>query len=213
MSKQDNATANPKMQEFFLTSLQEIYWAETHLVDVLTTMGKAATDPELKQAFELHAEQTAQQRQRLEQVFGLLQIEPQAEPSVGLQGLFNEGWQLIDETEDGSALRDVALIVAAQKVEHYEIACYGSIITLAKTIGQSEIATILGPTLDEEKETDAALSSIAESGLNEQAVEETETEAPARVTAEVQEVRETIREETIGTAAAARKPQHSRADA
>jgi len=205
MPEQNNASTNPKMQEFLVTSLQEIYWAEIHLVDVLTTMGKAATDPELKQAFDLHAEQTRQQKQRLEQVFSVMQVEPMAEPSVGLQGLFNEGWQTIDETEEGSALRDVALIVAAQKVEHYEIACYGSLITIAKTIGLNEIATILGPTLDEEKETDASLTSIAESGLNEQAGEETETAAPVEVTAEEKEVQEIIREEVIGTA-----PQKSR---
>jgi ferritin-like metal-binding protein YciE len=172
MSEQNNAAPNPKLQEFFITSLQEIYWSETHLVNVLTSMGKAATDPVLKEAFDLHSEQTGQHIQRLQQVFNLMGLQPQAEPSVGLQGLFDEGWQVIDETEDGSAVRDVALIVAAQKVEHYEIACYGSLITLAKTIGLKEVATILGPTLEEEKETDAALTSIAESGINEEATTE-----------------------------------------
>ncbi|MHA4846364.1 YciE/YciF ferroxidase family protein [Flavitalea antarctica] len=172
MSEQNNANTNPKLQEFFVTSLQEVYWAETHLVSVLTTMSRAATDPGLKQAFDLHAEQTQQHRERLEQVFNQLNLTAQAAPSIGLQGLFDEGWQVIDRTEDGTALRDAALIVAAQKVEHYEIACYGSLITMAKTIGQPEIAKILVPTLNEEKETDAALTAVAEAGVNEEAVEE-----------------------------------------
>jgi ferritin-like metal-binding protein YciE len=174
MSEQNNA--NPKLQEFFVTSLQEIYWSETHLINVLTSMGKASTDPKLKEAFDLHAEQTQTHVERLQQVFNNMGLQPQAEPSVGLQGLFDEGWQVIDETEDGSAVRDVALIVAAQKVEHYEIACYGSLITLAKTIGLKDVAKILGPTLEEEKETDLTLTSIAQSGINEEASEE---EGPA----------------------------------
>ena len=93
-------------------------------------------------------------------------LPPQAEPCAGLQGLFDEGWQVIDETEQGSAQRDVALIIAAQKVEHYEIACYGSLITLAKTMGQNQVAKILAPTLQEEKATDIALTEIAEAGIN-----------------------------------------------
>jgi ferritin-like metal-binding protein YciE len=157
MSEQHNAGTNPKLQEFFVTSLEQLYWAETHLVSVLTTMSKAATDPSLKQAFDLHSQQTTQHKERLDKVFNLLNLPAKSEPSIGLQGLFNEGWQVIDETGDGSALRDVALIVAAQKFEHYEIACYGSLITLAKTIGQTEIAKILVPTLNEEKETDESL--------------------------------------------------------
>jgi ferritin-like metal-binding protein YciE len=91
---------------------------------------------------------------------------------MGLQGLFDEGWQVIDETEAGTNQRDVALIIAAQKVEHYEIASYGSLITLAKTMGQQEIAELLGPTLEEEKETDTVLSTIAETGINADASQE-----------------------------------------
>src|SRR4051812_27434560 len=102
MSGQNNATMSPKLQEFFVTSLQEIYWAENHLATVLSTMSKAATAPELRDAFTLHSEQTRQQAQRLEKVFSVLNMQPQAEPSIGLQGLFDEGWQVIDETEDGS---------------------------------------------------------------------------------------------------------------
>lgn len=189
MSGTNNETANPKLMEFFATSLQELYWSETHLSQVLSSMSKAATAEELREAFTSHAEQTQLHAKRLEQVFSKLNMQPQAVPSVGLQGLFDEGWQVIDETEDGSAVRDVALIVAAQKVEHYEIACYGSLITLAKTIGHNDVARILGPTLEEEKQTDSKLTSIARSGVNEDAGEEQPMEQPASDSATSMEVK------------------------
>lgn len=171
----DSNTLNSALQEFFVTSLQELYWSEVNLRTTLNTMAEEATTNKLKEAFQLHAEQTAGHAQALEQVFALLGITAQPEPSVGLQGLFDEGWQVIDETEKGSAQRDVALIIAAQKVEHYEIACYGSLITLAKTLGHNEIAQLLEPVLAEEKETDSILTSIAASGINAGAKEEPAT--------------------------------------
>jgi ferritin-like metal-binding protein YciE len=160
------------LQNFFVTCLQELYWSETHLVNVLNTMSQAATNVELQEAFIQHMEETTKHKQRLEQVFEKMGIEAQAEPCMGLQGLFDEGWQVIDETEPGTNQRDVALIIAAQKVEHYEIASYGSLITLAKTMGQKEIADLLVPTLKEEKDTDLALTKIAENGINAEATEE-----------------------------------------
>jgi ferritin-like metal-binding protein YciE len=169
-----NSTGNKSsiLQNFFLTCLQELYWAETHLINVLDSMSKAATTTQLQEVFIEHKEETATHKQRLEQVFSQLGIPPQAVPCMGLQGLFDEGWQVIDETEAGTNQRDVALIIAAQKVEHYEIATYGSLITLAKTMGHKEIADLLVPTLEEEKETDLALTTIAESGINADAIEE-----------------------------------------
>jgi ferritin-like metal-binding protein YciE len=160
------------LQNFFLTCLQELYWSETHLVNVLNSMSKAATNVQLQEAFIQHMEETEKHKQRLEQVFEQMAIPPQAEPCMGLQGLFDEGWQVIDESEPGTAQRDVALIIAAQKVEHYEIATYGSLITLAKTMGQKKIADILVPTLQEEKETDKVLTKIAETGINVEATQE-----------------------------------------
>jgi ferritin-like metal-binding protein YciE len=168
----DSSYLNSKLQEFFVTSLQEIYWSELNMANTLTTMAEAATTEQLKKSFDLHRQQTEMHAKALESVFGILVLPPEPEPSVGLQGLFDEGWQVIDETEQGSAQRDVALIIAAQKVEHYEIACYGSLITLAKTLGHHEIAQILVPILEEEKETDAILTSIAEAGINQQASQE-----------------------------------------
>lgn len=169
---QNDALLNSKLQEFFVTGLQEIYWSETNLVNVLNTMSHAATSQELKNTFELHMNQTRSHVERLEQAFAVLALPPQAEPSAGLQGLFDEGWQVIDESEEGSSQRDVALIIAAQKVEHYEIACYGSLITLAKTLGLNDVAKLLGPTLAEEKETDLSLTKIAEGGINAEATQE-----------------------------------------
>jgi ferritin-like metal-binding protein YciE len=168
----NSRTLNSALQQFFLTCLQELYWSEVNLLATLNTMTQEATTSRLKEAFELHAEQTANHAKVLENVFALLGIPPQAEPSAGLQGLFDEGWQVIDETEKGTAQRDVALIIAAQKVEHYEIATYGSLTTLAKTLGHTEIAELLYPVLQEEKETDAILTSIAESGINVEASQE-----------------------------------------
>lgn len=172
MATTNQTIGNSKLLEFFITSLQEIYWSETHLVTVLSSMNAAATSDELKEAFRKHQEETQVHIQRLEQVFGLLDAEVEPEPSAGLQGLFDEGWQVIDETETGSAQRDVALIIAAQKVEHYEIACYGSLVTLARTLRLPQVAQLLIPTLNEEKETDTLLTSIAEASINEEASQE-----------------------------------------
>lgn len=167
-----NTSANSKLEEFFVSMLQEIYWSEQHLVTVLSTMTGAATNDELIQAFDQHRQQTEEHVKIVERVFEVLGIPAQAEPSMGLQGLFDEGWQVIDETDEGSAQRDVALIIAAQKVEHYEIACYGSLVTLASTMGEIEVADMLRAVLTEEKETDATLTIIAESKINAQAGEE-----------------------------------------
>jgi ferritin-like metal-binding protein YciE len=160
------------LQNFFLTSLQELYWAETHLIEMLNSMSTAATNTQLQEAFIEHREETEKHKQRLEEVFSQLAIPPQTQRCMGLQGLFDEGWKVIDETEQGSAQRDVALIIAGQKVEHYEIATYGSLITLARTMGLNKIADILVPTLEEEKEADLALTTIAETGINTEASQE-----------------------------------------
>ena len=163
---------NSKLGEFFTTSIQEIYWSEIHLAEVLSTMTDAATSEELRDAFSTHRDETRHHVERLENIFGMLGINAHPKPSAGLQGLFDEGWQMINETETGSAQRDAALIIAAQKAEHYEIATYGSLITLAKTLGLKDVAKEMKKTLEEEKETDALLTSIAQAGINEEASEE-----------------------------------------
>ena len=134
-------------------------------------MTEFATSPQLQEAFRKHAEQTADQVLRLDDVFSQMKIQPEQAHCVGLQGLFDEGWKVIDETEQGSQ-RDMALIIAAQKVEHYEMACYGSMSTLARTMGRKDIAKILDKTLQEEKNTDLLLTQLAESNINQEASEE-----------------------------------------
>jgi ferritin-like metal-binding protein YciE len=160
------------LEQFFVNCLQELYWSERNLVQVLDTMNSAASAEDLKEVFVVHKEETEKHVQRLEEVFALLDLPPEPRFCVGLQGLFDEGWKVIDETQENSPQRDVALIIAAQKVEHYEIATYGSLLTLAKTMGAKQIATILAPTLEEEKEADKTLSAIAEGGLNKEATQD-----------------------------------------
>jgi ferritin-like metal-binding protein YciE len=168
----DSTTLNSALQVFFVTALQELYWSEVNMRNSLVTMAQETTHAELRQAFQRHAEQTETHAAILENVFALLGLPAQTKTSVGLQGLFDEGWQVIDEIERNTAQRDVALIIAAQKVEHYEIACYGSLITLAKTLGHNEIVQLFEPVLQDEKETDALLTSIAEAGINAEASQE-----------------------------------------
>ncbi|RXK86036.1 YciE/YciF ferroxidase family protein [Filimonas effusa] len=161
-----------RLEEFFRTMLQEIYWSEQQLANVLATMRDHATNTDLKRCFSTHIEQTQNHGKLLEDVFRKINQSANPEPSAGLQGLFDEGWQVIDETEEGTAQRDVALIIAAQKVEHYEIACYGSLATLARTIGEPEIASVFENILSEEKETDLILTGIAEEHINYEASKE-----------------------------------------
>jgi ferritin-like metal-binding protein YciE len=161
-----------KLEEFFLTLLKQMYWAEIHLVNVLNTMHESATSQALKDAYEQHKNETVEHSHMLEEIFTQLNQPVQHEPSAGLQGLFDEGWQVIDETDTGSAQRDVALIIAAQKVEHYEMACYGSMVTLAHTMGKPAIAGLLVSILNDEKRTDVLLTRIAEENINEKANQE-----------------------------------------
>jgi ferritin-like metal-binding protein YciE len=160
--------------EFFTDELKDIYWAEKHLTKALPKMKKAATSEELRNAFETHLEQTQGHVERLEQIFELLGKKAQAKKCDAMEGLVQEGEGIIEDTDKGTATRDVGLIMAAQKVEHYEIATYGGLAQLAKTLGLEEIKNLLGETLDEEKETDELLTEIAESSVNYASAEETE---------------------------------------
>ena len=163
------------LEEFFHDGLKDIYWAEQHLVKTLPKMKKAASTQELQDAFEEHLQVTKTHVERLEQVFDLLGHKAQAKKCEAMEGLTKEGESIIEETEEGTATRDVGLIMAAQKVEHYEIATYGGLTTLAKTMGRDDIAGILHSTLEEEKAADISLTEIAENDVNYQASEEMET--------------------------------------
>ncbi len=179
-SSQENESAvneNSQLEKFFHDQLKDIYWAEKHLTKALPKMAKATTTEDLKTAIDDHLAQTEEQIVRLEQVFELLGKKAQAKKCDAMEGLIKEGESAVEDTEDGSMTRDAAIIMASQKVEHYEIATYGSLVQLAKTMGQDEIADILQTTLDEEKETDQNLTSLAESCINYEAATEEEEEA------------------------------------
>ena len=135
-------------------------------------MEAAATSEELKAAFTAHLEQTKIHVERLEKVFELLGQKVKAKKCDAMEGILDEGDAIIEETVEGTATRDVGLILAAQKVEHYEIATYGGLAQLARTIAREDIANILAETLAEEKEADLQLTEIAESSVNYESAEE-----------------------------------------
>ena len=165
---------NSQLQKFFEDSLKDIYWAEKSLIKALPKMQEAATTEELKNAIEEHLAQTETQVKRLEQVFELIGKKAQAKKCDAMEGLIKEGESIIEETEDGSMTRDVGIIIAAQKVEHYEIATYGGLAQIATTMGLDEAADLLNETLEEERETDELLTEIAENNINWEAEQETE---------------------------------------
>src|SRR3954451_13356995 len=164
------------LMNFFTDELKDIYWAEKHLTKTLPKLKRAANSEELQQAFEEHTQVTNEHINRLDQVFEMLGKKAQAKKCEAMEGITTETQTVIEETQNGTATRDVALIMAAQKAEHYEIATYGGLVQLAKTIGQDEIANLLQTTLDEEKQTDQRLTEIAENNINYQATEESSDE-------------------------------------
>ena len=166
--------SNKQLEKFFEDSLKDIYWAEKHLTKALPKMQKATTTEELRDAIGEHITQTEEHVSRLEQVFEIFGKKAQAKKCMAMEGLVKEGEEAIEETENGSMTRDAAIIVSAQKVEHYEIAAYGSLRQLAMTMGQDEVAEILSETLQEEKQTDQNLSAIAENNINWEAEQEPE---------------------------------------
>lgn len=163
---------NSEFHEFFVDELKDIYWAEKHLVKALPKMKKAATSPELAAAFEKHTQETQTHIETLEQVFALLDEKAAAKKCDAMAGLLEEADGIISDTDAGTLIRDAGLILAAQKVEHYEIATYGTLKTFAENMGHTEVASLLQQTLDNEKATDVALTEVAESFVNEQAAAE-----------------------------------------
>ena len=161
-----------EFHEFFVDELKDIYWAEKHLVKALPKMKKAATSPELAAAFDKHTLETQTHIETLEEVFALLDEKPAAKKCDAMAGLLEEADGIISDTEKGTLTRDAGLILAAQKVEHYEIATYGTLKTFAENMGHTDVADLLQQTLDNEKSTDQALTEIAESFVNEQAASE-----------------------------------------
>jgi len=167
---------NSMLKEFLAEEIKDVYWAEKHLLKTLPKMSKAATSEELASAFLDHAEMTKTHVSRLEEVFGLLDKKVQAKKCEAMEGITKEGDGVIEDTEKGTSTRDVGLIISAQKAEHYEIAAYGGLAQLVTTLGLSDVADLLNQTLQEEKDTDVLLTSIAENDVNYDAAEETEEE-------------------------------------
>jgi len=160
------------LQEYFVESLQDIYYAEKAITKALPKMMEAATSEELIGAFDDHLSVTEEQITRLEQVFESIGEKAKGKKCEAIEGLIKESESIIKDTDDGTATRDVGLIMAGQKVEHYEIATYGGLVQLAQTLGYEEAAQLLQTTLDEEKETDELLTTIAENNVNYEASEE-----------------------------------------
>lgn len=165
-------SSNSLLKEFFIGELKDIYYAEKHIAKTLPKMKKAATTEELKEAFESHKTMTEEQITRLEKVFELLGEKAKGKTCEAIEGIIKEGEEIIADTEAGTSTRDVGLILAGQKVEHYEIATYGGLAQLAETLGLSEVASLLHATLEEEKQTDLLLTNIAENHINYQAAAE-----------------------------------------
>jgi ferritin-like metal-binding protein YciE len=161
-----------EFHEFFVDELKDIYWAEKHLVKALPKMKKAATSPELAAAFDKHTAETQTHIETLEKVFELLEEKPVAKKCDAMAGLLEEANSIIEDTDEGTMIRDAGLILAAQKVEHYEIGTYGTLRTFAECMGHTEVVDLLQQTLDNEKATDEALTQVAEASINDAAVAE-----------------------------------------
>jgi ferritin-like metal-binding protein YciE len=153
------------LKDLYVDELKDLYSAEKQLVKALPKMAKAANDPELQQAFRTHLRETTQHVQRLEQICQELGVSPRGKKCVGMEGLIEEGNELIKEDPDPDVL-DAGLISKAQHVEHYEMAGYGTVRTYARTLGFESQAELLQQTLDEEGRTDHLLTELAESGIN-----------------------------------------------
>jgi ferritin-like metal-binding protein YciE len=156
------------LDDLFHEELRDVLSAEKQLLKALPKMAKAATSGELKAGFEEHLAQTETQVERLEKVFKLIDKTPRAKTCKAMEGLIEEGSEIIEEDAE-PAVKDAALIAAAQKVEHYEIATYGTLVCWAKQLGLDAAVDLLSETLVEEKATDEKLSGLAESSINEQA--------------------------------------------
>ena len=165
------------LEDAFVHALSDIYSAEKQLTKALPKMAKAASNPQLADGFTTHLEETRGQIERIDQIVELTGIKLQRIKCLAMEGLCEEGQETIDDIDKGP-VRDAMLIVAGQKVEHYEIASYGALVTIAKSLGHNDAAKLLAATLAEEKATDEKLNGLALSEVNKEALGE--TAAPAK---------------------------------
>jgi len=157
------------LRDLYLEQLKDLYSAETQLVDALPKMAERATSPDLKQGFQTHLRETQEHVHRLEQIFQDLGDSPKGHTCEGMKGLIKEGSEMIKMQGDDTVI-DAGLIAAAQRVEHYEIAGYGTVRTYAEMLGKSQHVTLLERTLQEEERTDEKLTQLAESHVNQEAL-------------------------------------------
>jgi ferritin-like metal-binding protein YciE len=169
---------NDSLRELYIDELKDLYNAETQLTKALPKMAKASSNSELRQAFEEHLRQTSEQVSRLEQIFEMLGEKPTGKKCLGMEGLVKEGAEIMKDDYEG-AVMDAALIGAAQRVEHYEIAGYGTVREFAQLLGEDEHVPLIEQTLEEEKQTDEKLTQLAED-INSQAQEGAEDEGEKR---------------------------------
>ena len=171
-NKQQSNGQESLLEKFFIDQLKDIYYAEQQLQKALPEMQKACTTEELEDAFKNHTEQTERHVKRLEKVFKIIGKEAEGKKCEAIEGIIKEVKSIISETKEDTMTRDAALIIAAQKVEHYEIATYGGLVQLSITMGLDRAADLLDKTLSEEEDTDKALTRIAERHINIEADEE-----------------------------------------
>ena len=165
--RQDSISKSPEelpsaLKELFLDEIKDIYWAEKQLTKVLPKMQQAASSSDLADAIGDHLEETRTHVDRLEQIFDMLGEKPQAKKCDAMEGITKEGERIVEDTEEGTSTRDAGVIMASQKVEHYEMATYGSLKQIATVLQLPEVADLLSQTLEEERAADEKLSQIAE---------------------------------------------------
>ncbi len=163
---------NSKFHQLFLQELKDIYWAEKHLTAALPKMSKGSTSTVLKKAIEDHRAETENHVERLEKVFELMDEKASAKKCEAMAGLIKEAEDILSNTTSDTMVRDAGIIIACQKVEHYEIASYGALVELAKKMGHEESSKLLEKTLNEEKMADEKLTKIAKKEVNEKAAKE-----------------------------------------
>jgi ferritin-like metal-binding protein YciE len=163
------------LQDLFLNGLKDIYYAENKILQALPKMAEGSYTQEVEDAFEQHLTETEGQVQRLEQVFEMLGETPKGKECPAIDGMIAEGEEILEQYE-GMAAVDAGLVAAAQAVEHYEIARYGTLVAWAGALGMAEAAELLQATLEEEEATDEALTELAEGGVNDAALEGDEAE-------------------------------------
>lgn len=174
-SKTSGQNDGSKLHKLLVDELKDIYWAEKALTKAIPKMIKNATSEELVAALEEHLGQTEEQVAKVEEVFEILGEKAQAKKCEAMEGLIKESEELMSDNEEG-VIRDAAIISAGQKVEHYEIASYGTLVAFANTLGYTDAAEILEEILEEEKNADMKLTEVAETAVNIEAAEEDEEE-------------------------------------